>query len=278
MHLEKHMREKNPKTSFWLLAFTILFSAHLFAQTDQEAAELAKKTQNPVSDMISLPFQNNTNFGIGQYNRTQNVLNIQPVAPFNLNEKWNLITRTIVPVILQPDIAESSGSTFGLGDINASLFLSPAKPGKIIWGAGPVLSFPTATNRVLGTGKWGIGPSAVALTMSGPWVIGVLANNVWSVAGNSERGNVSFFLLQYFINYNMSGGWYITSSPVITANWKADSDNRWTVPFGIGAGRIFHAGSQPMNAQIAFYYNVASPEFGADWTLRVQLQLLFPKK
>ena len=272
------MAAENLIKSLRLLAVIILFSAPLFAQTDQEAAELAKKTQNPVSDMISLPFQNNTNFGLGPYDRTQNVLNIQPVAPFNLNEKWNLITRTILPVISQPDIAETDGSSFGLGDINASLFLSPAKPGKVIWGVGLAVSLPTATNRVLGTGKWAIGPSAVALTMSGAWVIGVLANNVWSITGDSERNNVSLFLLQYFINYNLPNGWYLTSSPIITANWKADSEDRWTVPFGIGVGRIFRIGRQPMNAQIAFYYNAVSPDFGSDWTLRIQLQLLFPKK
>ena len=272
------MRGKNRITSLWLAAAIILFSARLFAQTNQEAAELAKKTQNPVSDMISLPFKNSSNFGIGPYNRTQNVLNIQPVVPFKLNEKWNLITRTIIPVLSQPDIAETNGGTFGLGDINASIFFSPAKPGKIIWGAGPAVSLPTATNRLLGTGKWGIGPSVVALTMSGSWVIGVLANNVWSIAGDSERANVSLFLLQYFINFNLPGGWYLTSSPSITANWKADSEDRWTVPFGIGVGRIFHVGRQPMNAQIAFYYNAISPDFGPDWTLRVKLQFLFPKR
>lgn len=271
------MIEQRCRTSLWLLAAVILLSAGLFAQTDQETVDLAKKTQNPVSDMISLPFQNNTNFGIGPHDRTQNVLNIQPVVPFKLSEKWNLITRTIVPVISQPDIVETSGSTFGISDSNVSVFLSPAKPGKLIWGAGPVVLLPTATSQKLGTGKWGIGPSAIVLTMSGRWVFGMLANNIWSVAGDSAREGVSQFLLQYFINYNLPGGWYISSSPVITANWKSDSDNRWTVPFGIGVGKIFRVGRQPMNAQITAYFNAVSPEFGPDWTLRVQIQFLFPK-
>jgi len=261
----------------FLLMGAILFSINLSAQTD-ETAELAKKTQNPVSDLISLPFQNNTNFGLGPHNRTHNVLNIQPVAPFKLSEKWKLITRTIAPVISQPDLTTESGSTFGLGDINATLFLSPAEPSKVIWGAGPVILLPTATNDVLGTGKWGLGPSAVLLTMKGPWVVGVLINNIWSIGGDSERSDMNQMLFQYFITYNLPNGVYLTSAPIITANWKAESSNRWTIPFGIGAGKIFRIGKQPMNASANIYYNVESPEYGANWTLRLQLQLLFPKK
>ncbi len=140
-------------------------------------AGAAALTQNPVSDLISVPFQNNTSFGIGPNDRTQNVLNIQPVVPFALNESWTLIARTIVPVVTQPDVRASSGSTSGLGDINASLFFSPSRPSKFIWGAGPVISLPTATDRVLGTDKSGLGPSFVGLTMRDKWVIGALVNN-----------------------------------------------------------------------------------------------------
>ena len=189
--------------------------------------------------MISLPLQNNTNFGVGPGDDVQNVLNIQPVIPVNLSENWNLITRTIAPVIYQPELVPGSGSEFGLGDINTTLFLSPAKPGKIIWGAGPVLSFPTASDRVLGTDQWSAGPSVVALTIQGPWVVGALANNLWSYAGDDDREDVNQFLLQYFINYNLPDGWYISSAPIITANWEADSGNKWTVPFGGGVGKIF---------------------------------------
>ena len=244
-----------------------------YAQDDQE---LAKKSQNPVADMISLPFQNNTSFGIGEYDRTQSVMNIQPVIPFTVGPV-NVITRTIVPLIYQPDVAEKDGGTFGLGDINASVFLSPAEPSKFIYGVGPAIVIPTGTDRKVGTGKLGIGPSFVGLTMSGPWVIGVLTNNVWSVAGKEDRADTNNFLLQYFINYNMPKGWYISSAPIITANWEADEGNRWIVPFGAGAGRVFRIGRQPVNASAAAFYNAKKPDGGPDWSLRLQLVFLFPK-
>lgn len=245
------------------------------AQADQ--AELAKAAQNPVASMISLPFQNNFNFGLGPFDRTQYILNIQPVVPISLSENWNLISRTILPVVYQPDTWAPGGSTGGVGDIQATFFLSPAKPGKVIWGVGPVLQMPTGTNPMLTQGKWGLGPSIVLLSMPGHFVLGILANNIWSVGGQKDRAEVNQFLLQYFINYNLKQGWYLTSAPVLTANWKAADGEKWTVPFGAGVGRIFRVGKQPMNGQVAAFYNAEKPDGGADWSLRLQLQLLFPK-
>ena len=249
---------------------------HNSARAEDQAA-LAQAAQNPVANMISLPLQNNTNFGVGPGDDTQNILNIQPVIPVSLSQNWNLITRTIAPVVYQPEMVPGAGSEFGLGDINATLFFSPAKPGKLIWGLGPVFSFPTATDDVLGTDKWSAGPSAVALTINGPWVIGGLASNLWSYAGDDDRADVNQFLFQYFINYNLADGWYLSSAPIITANWEADSGNQWTIPFGGGVGKIFKIGKQAMNAQVQAFYNVEKPDGGADWTLRLQLQFLFPK-
>ena len=243
----------------------------------EEKSDLAKAAQNPVADMISLPFQNNTNFGVGPNDDVQNVLNIQPVIPIHLSANWNLITRTIAPLIYQPLTALETNSEFGLGDISETVFLSPAKPGKVIWGLGPIISLPTATDDILGTGKWSAGPSAVALTMHDHWVIGGLVSNLWSFAGESDREDVNQFLFQYFINYNMAEGWYLTSSPSITANWEAESGNQWTVPFGGGLGKIFRIGTQAMNAQLQAFYNVETPDGGPDWSLRFQLQFLFPE-
>ena len=152
----------------------------------QDDAELAKKTQNPVADLISVPFQNNVNFGVGPKDDVQYILNIQPVIPFKVSEDWNLISRTIVPLIYQPELAPGVGEVFGLGGMQESLFFSPAKPGKVIWGVGPIFQFPTATDDSLGQGKWGAGPTAVALTVHGPWVLGALINNVWSFAGDQR--------------------------------------------------------------------------------------------
>jgi len=261
-----------------LLLFIIVYSGFINDLRADEDEDLAKQTQNPVSDLISVPFQNNTNFNLGPHNRTQNVLNIQPVIPFNLTKNWNLITRTIAPIIYQPDVTARSGGEFGLGDINMTLFLSPAKSGKLIWGVGPIVSLPTATDKTLGTDKWAAGPSVVLLTMPGPWVLGVLANNIWSFAGDNDRPDVNQFLLQYFVHYNFEGGWYLTSAPINTANWEADSDNRWTIPLGGGGGKVFRVGKQPLNFQTQAFYNVEKPDFGPEWSLRVQLQFLFPKK
>ncbi len=241
--------------------------------------EMAKAAQNPVADLISLPFQNNTNFGFGPDDDIQNVLNIQPVIPFHLSENWNLITRTIVPLINQPEVVQGTGDEFGLGDINFTAFFSPKNPTKgIIWGAGPIFAFPTATDEKLGSEKWSLGPSAVALTIQGPWLFGALINNVWSFAGDDDRDDVNAMLVQPFVNYNLPNGWYLVSSPIITANWEAASGNTWSVPLGGGVGKIFRIGNQPVNAQIQAFYNVEKPELVGDWTLRFQLQLLFPKR
>ena len=241
--------------------------------------EMAKAAQNPVADLISLPFQNNTNFGFGPDDDIQNVLNIQPVIPFHLSENWNLITRTIVPLINQPEVVQGTGDEFGLGDINFTAFFSPKDPTKgIIWGAGPVFAFPTATDEKLGSEKWSLGPSAVALTIQGPWLFGALINNVWSFAGDDDRDDVNAMLVQPFVNYNLPNGWYLVSSPIITANWEAASGNTWSVPLGGGVGKIFRIGNQPVNAQIQAFYNVEKPALVGDWTLRFQLQLLFPKR
>ena len=242
-----------------------------------DTSDLAKAAQNPVANMISLPLQNNTSFGVGPGDDVQNVLNIQPVIPISLSEEWNLITRTIAPVIYQPEMVPGYGSEFGLGDINMTLFLSPAKAGKLIWGLGPVFSFPTASDMVLGSDKWSAGPSVVALTIQGPWVVGCIASNMWSFAGDDDRADVNQFLFQYFINYNMADGWYLSSAPIITANWEADSGNQWTVPFGGGFGKIFKIGKQPINAQFRAFYNVDKPDNGADWSMRFQLVFMFPK-
>ena len=241
-----------------------------------EDADLAKKTQNPVSDLISLPFQNNTNFDIGPDDKTQNILNIQPVWPISLGDSWNLVTRTIVPVVSQPGLLADQDRTNGLGDTTFPAFLSPKDSGKLTWGLGPVFLFPTATDDVLGADKWGAGPSLVVLTMPGKWVIGSLFSNVWSFAGSGDN-DVNLFTWQYFINYNLPKGWYLTSAPIITANWEADSGDQWTIPFGGGFGKIFRIGKMPMNGQIAAFYNVEKPKYGPEWSLRVQLQLLFPK-
>ena len=155
--------------------------------------------QNPVASLISVPLQNNTNFAYGSFNRTQNVLNIQPVIPFNISKDWMIIARIIQPVVWQPYPNQNTGGEFGLGDMVPTFFLSPRKPEKVIWGIGPAFTFPTATNDILGQGKLSLGPSVVVLAQPGKWTLGDLVNNVWSVAGSGSRPPVNQMLNQYFI-------------------------------------------------------------------------------
>jgi hypothetical protein len=260
------------------IAALAAFSCSL-AEAKQDAAALAKAAQNPVADLISLPIQMNMNFGAGPEDDLQVVTNVQPVVPFALNENWNLITRTIVPLISQPDFGIHGERENGIGDVQFSAFLSPRESGDWVWGAGPVFQLDTATDDRLGQGAWGLGPSAVALRATGPWVIGALVNNIWSVSEDDDRGEVNQFLLQPFINYNFpdSPGRYLTFAPIMTANWEADSGERWVIPLGLGIGQITRFGQQPVNLQASLYYNVEAPKQAPDWQLRIQAQFMFPK-
>jgi len=259
-----------------LLSALLLWPAGPAAATDESEAELARKTQNPVADLISVPFQSNFYFNTGTKDATVYVLNVQPVIPIKLTEDLNLITRTIMPIVNQPSLFPHAESAFGMGDINPTLFLSPGKPGAFIWGVGPTFTLPTATDRLLGAGKYSIGPAAVALTMQGHWVIGALINNQWSVAGWGHK-DVNSMLIQPFINYNFEHGWYLTSSPVMTADWTARASDQWTVPVGGGVGKLFKIGPLPVNTQIQGFYNADRPKDSSDWQLRFQIQFLFPK-
>ena len=148
----------------------------------------------------------------------------------------------------------------------------------MIWGVGPAFLIPTATNTILGQGKFGIGPSVVVLVQPGKWTLGALTNNIWSVAGDSSRPDVNQFLLQYFVNYNLQKGWFLTIAPIVTANWEVSSPNRWTVPFGGGVGRIMKLGAQPVNISAQFYGNPIRPAGTSPWGMRLQFALLFPRR
>jgi hypothetical protein len=261
------------------LAFAVLAVLAAPARAELSAEELAKLAQNPVGNLISLPFQNNTNLNFGPEKGTQNILNIQPVVPISVSDNWNVITRTIVPVIWNPSLGPNDSSTTGIGDTSLTAFLSPAKPGKWIWGAGPVLQIPTNSDAELGNKNWGLGPSFVVLHLDhqSPWVYGVLVNNVWSLSSSERGGSYNNGLIQPFLNYNFKGGVYLTTAPIATVNWDAASGQKWTIPIGGGVGKIFHLGKLPVNTQLSAYYNVERPDNAANWQIRFQVQLLFPK-
>ena len=274
----------------------IAFGASLGAPVRaQDGGDLAKQSQNPLGAMISLPFENNLLFNIGPSEKTGYALNFKPVLPVRLGD-WNMINRFVVPVIysggqdvpatVAPDVDlgygsinfdKVTGSAFGLGDITWQPFFGPAEPGKVIWGVAPVLVMPTATEDRYASDKWSAGVGAVALTMPGKWVIGMLTQNVWSFAGKSSAPDVNKFIFQYFVNYNLDGGWYLSTTPIITANWEAPSSDRWTVPFGGGVGRLVRFGNQPVDFKLAAYWNAERPTYAPDWSLQFTVKFLFPK-
>lgn len=260
----------------------VFFSFALFAQED--ADELAKKIQNPIASLISVPFQNNSDFGLLQYDPlqeiyykgTRNTLNIQPVVPFSLGQKVTLIARTIIPIISLPLDIDSNQS--GLGDINMSLYLTPSKPSKVIYGAGLAMGLPTAMHpKVLGSEKFSMGPGFVVLVQPGTWTVGGLAQNTWSVAGDEDRADINLFYSQIFITKGLQKGWYINSAPIITANWESESGNRWTIPIGAGVGKLFKINKLQIDGQLGYYAYAVKPDSGPESQLRAQVVLLFPK-
>lgn len=238
--------------------------------------DLAKQAQNPIASLISLPLQNNTSFDVGPGDATVNTLNIQPVYPASLGN-FNVINRVILPVVYQGEVVPGIGSEFGFGDLSYTPFFTSRTPGKVMWGVGPSFLFPTASDSRLGSDKWSAGAGVVALTMPGKWLVGALAQNVWSFAGDDSAQDVNFLLFQYFLSYFYEGGWYLTSAPIITADWEASSGNRWTVPIGGGFGRNYRWGKQPVDAQMQVFWNAETPDGGGDWSLRLQFKWLFPK-
>lgn len=248
-------------------------------------AAIIKMSQNPVGNIAVIPFQNNFNYGVGPYTRYQYNLNVQPVVPFMLSKNLNLVARTIFPVIDQPSFASPTvcattgcGSTFGIGDMQEQLFFAPkTEPGKLIWGAGPIFQLPTASPDTLGAGKWAAGPTIVGLITPGRIVAGLLANQLWSFAGQANRPNISAALFQPFFNYNFKDGWAVSTAPIITANWTA-AQNKWSVPLGGGGSKTFKLGDQLMQISVLYYTYVARPLTTPQTNLKVVWSLLYPIK
>jgi opacity protein-like surface antigen len=258
-------------TSAWVLATPAQ------AQDDQ-AAELAKKLANPIASLVSVPLQYNYDeYGGANDGAAVSRLNVQPVIPFSLNDDWNLISRTIIPLVDQQDFPAAAMNESGLGDTTASLFFSPKSPtaGGWIWGAGPVLLLPTATEDVLGTEKWGIGPTAVALKQTGPWTIGFLGNHIWSVAGDDDRADVNATFLQPFVSYVTKTKTTFGLNTESTYDWESD---QWSVPVIVQVAQLFKIGPQILQFAVAGKYWAESPDDGPEgWGYRAQLTFLFPK-
>ena len=253
----------------------LLIAINLPVMADSDE-DLAKKSQNPVGDIISLPFENNLAFGVGDKDAEVYTLTAKPVYPTRIGN-LNLINRFILPFEHQGERISGEGSKTGLGNLTYQAFFSPAEPGDIIWGVGPVITMPTNTDDRLGSDKWAAGPAVLVLAKPGHWLFGGLAQHFWSFAGDSEDDDVNLSSFQYFVNYNLDDGLYLTSSPTMTANWSSGSSNRLTVPVGGGIGKLMRFGKLPVDFKLQGFWNAEKPEGASDWSLQFQVKFLFPK-
>ena len=241
----------------------------------EDSAELAKKLQNPVASLISVPLQSNWDFGIGRTDAMRYTLNVQPVIPFSLGTDWNLITRTIVPFIHAEAVVKGGDEAGGIGDIVQSFFFSPKEPlaGWIV-GAGPVFLYPSASDDALGGGKWGAGPTAVVLRQDSGFTYGLLANHIWSFAGEDTRQDVSATFLQPFLSYTTKTFTTVGINTESTYDWE---NTRWTVPINLTVAQLLKLGPQAIQLQVGGRYYAERPQGGPDWGIRFTLTFLFPK-
>jgi len=259
------------------LAFTTTLLAQDAASDDKAAAaELAKKLQNPVASLISVPIQNNWDFGYGSANAMRYTANVQPVIPFSLSEDWNLITRTILPIVYAESPVAGGSSKFGLGDTVQSFFFSPKAPtsGGWIWGAGPVALWPTSTDDALGVGKVGAGPTGLLLKQQNGWTYGVLANHLWSFAGQGNTADVNATFIQPFVSFTTKTFTTFGLNTESTYDWD---NSQWTVPLNVSVSQLLKLGKQPIQLSLGAKYYAAKPSGGPDWGLRFSVTFLFPK-
>ncbi|MFL5815036.1 MAG: hypothetical protein ACJ763_15780 [Bdellovibrionia bacterium] len=244
--------------------------------------ELARKAQNPLSDLTSALLENNFGFGFGLSNGLQYNANLEEIYPVRLVDQLGLVQRFIVPFIAQPETVPGQGSNGGLGDIQYQAYFTSVNQTGFIFGLGPIVSIPSAYPHELGSGKWSAGPTASAVAVVGDWVAGVQVNQLWSISSYNDRPSVSQMQLQPFINLNLQsqflGAWYLTSSPLMTANWKAGIHDRWTVPLGGGVGKVFRISKQAVKTELQAFDALISPNQGPDWSIRLQFQFLFPSQ
>jgi len=255
---------------------TILVFLFMTVILFSQEKDVAKEAQNPLANVISMPLQNNTKFGL-EGDRTSNTLNIQPVYPVLFESNAVLINRAIVPIQSSPDYSQTSGSITGIGDINYTVWYAPPPKSSLTWGIGIVSIWPTASDDILGSGKLSVGPSLVLVNMTKKLMLAAIISNWLSVAGQSERADVNKFYFQYIISYFLPNKWYLISAPINTANWEAEDGEKWTIPLGGGFGKMFKIGNLPVDLHTQAFYYASKPTGGPDWELRVQFKMIFPR-
>ena len=261
------------------LAICLVVSGPVSAQdrSDDENEMLAKKLSNPISDLVSVPFQFNWEQKVGPLELSQFVLNVQPVIPFTLNPDWNLILRVIVPFVGQPPFFAGDLGEFGIGDMTTSFFLSPHSKGGFTVGVGPAVVTTQSYQPTISSGKYSIGPTAVALNQSGKSTIGVLWNQVWSFAGDPRRRSVNQMFLQPFFAYQATKTITLTVQSETTADWNATTDN-WTVPINFLISKLSSFGIFPASYQFGAGVYAVHPSLGPQWKIRANIVVLLPRK
>ena len=241
--------------------------------------DIARESENPIGNLTVLPLENDTNFGVGPHDGTQNILEFEPVVPIHLNPDWTLINRAIIPAVWNPDLSPAMSVPQAIAPTDYSAFLSPSHPvdGWTV-GAGPIVQIPTATSPTVGSSVWGLGPTAVVVHTSAHIVAGLLVNQIWSLGGvDPGPGGKRYaqFLAEPFVNYNFGHGWFVSSAPIITDD-ETHAGRKWTVPVGAVAGRIIKLGGKlPVKLSIGGYYNVVTPQYGAKWQLQSVVAAIF---
>jgi hypothetical protein len=270
----------------WAAGCLLAFSLPVFAQGGQSSSnsqtatsveEAARKSQNPFADKISLGL-NNTLFNSEPLAGTGYEFDLQSLLPTRLGNNWRILHRPLLPVLYEAGAALGEGSTFGLGDFSYQAFVTPNKNSTIVWGIGPTLVIPTATNSRLGNGKWSAGPALGVASQPGNWSLAVVAANTWSFAGDSARDSINQLSLELFVDYNLKAGWFVGYEPQLSADWKASPGERWLVPIGGGVGKAVSLGRQNAVFSAFCYRNIVRPAGAPDWQFQFGVQFQFMKQ